>query len=161
MVFKVLMVDSVYCHMFDITKKLNQSKISQANLKIINDSDLKIHDNLDGKVYDLLLLKLLEIVDQDAYKQGSRKNVLRLAIDGIGSLEWGDFDQKQHKLFLFIKALKAAVRRLSCVVYITLPAYIYGDFFGINSNPAIRRLEHLVDAVVELESFAGKMLTNY
>ena len=92
--------------MFDITKKIDKLKLDESNLTIIDDADLQIQSNLDGKVYDLLLERLATVLNQANYRQGSRKTVLRLAIDSIGSFAWGDFDKNQHKLFLFIKALK-------------------------------------------------------
>ena len=38
---------------------------------------------------------------------------------------------------------------------ITVPAYLYHDFHDVQVHPTIRRLEHLADAVIEIESFAG------
>jgi elongator complex protein 4 len=129
--------------------------LKSSPLTVIGDTELLVEKHLEGKVYDILLEKVQNAVRAAAAEQGSKKNVIRIAVDSIGSYNWGDFDKDQKKLYIFVKALKALVRNLPCVVFITIPAYLHDDPSGSAPAPAIRRLEHLVDAVVELESFAG------
>ena len=54
-------------------------------------------------------------------------------------------------------ALKSLMRSSSAVCMITIPAYLYNDFEHVSHHPLIRKMEHVCDAVIEVESFAGTM----
>ncbi len=43
------------------------------------------------------------------------------------------------------------------VCFISIPAYLYGDYEGVHTDPLIRSIEHLADSVFELESFSGSV----
>ena len=147
--------DSVYCHQFDITKKISADKLKAATLHVIDESDLEVEKHLEGRVYDVLLAKLTELMQKLKDKQQNKIRVIRIAIDCIGSPFWGDFDPNQKQLYLFVKALKTVVQKLPCVAFISIPAHLYEGTTNERKSAAIRKLEHLVDAAICLDSFVG------
>jgi elongator complex protein 4 len=99
------------------------------------------------------------IVDGGFLTAASPRSILRIVIQSIGTLDW---TTDVHYAFLW--RLKLLLRKSHAVCIFTIPgmiltltieAYLYNDHHALSSNPFIRAVEILVDAVVEVESFAG------
>ncbi|CAG8711453.1 7479_t:CDS:2 [Funneliformis mosseae] len=85
-----------------------------------------------------------------------RNNAIRIGIHSIASPSWQS--RSSHDIFAFLHALRGLLRFSFGAAVITIPAYLYTSSF---SEPCsfIRRIEHMCDAVVEVESFAGSPAT--
>jgi elongator complex protein 4 len=77
------------------------------------------------------------------------RNVLRIVIHSLGSPLWGMDDDQLHSLAKFLFRLKGYLRSAYAVAMVTLPTHLIQD------SAIVRRLEHLCDTVVALESFEG------
>jgi elongator complex protein 4 len=78
---------------------------------------------------------------------------VRIILPDFGSPIWKDTSGKE--LFCILFQLKILVNRYPACCTLQLPAYLYNDQTYVSVNPDIQRLEHLADAVLELESFSG------
>ena len=59
----------------------------------------------------------------------------------------------------FLVSLKGLLRYSFAACVITFPAHLYRDHAGGGDTPSlVRRIEHICDAVVELESFEGQYI---
>lgn len=58
-------------------------------------------------------------------------------------------------LYHFTRSLKSLIQGSDIVVVMTMPAYLYNDFYNAAPNPFVRRIEYIADCVLEVESFAG------
>ena len=56
-----------------------------------------------------------------------------------------------QEVFKFFHALRGLLRSSNAAAVITMPAHLYSD----DSQDVVRRIEHMSDAVIELDSFAG------
>ncbi|CAG8581114.1 19460_t:CDS:2 [Cetraspora pellucida] len=138
-----------FCHTFDLTKQIPQSSIDSASITLVD--AIKWADELhDESIYDKLLSEIRHVIEQNHFSSlaapltGVEKNALRIGIHSIVSPSW-----RSNSPHVFIIMFDLSV--------ITIPAHLYSS----NSEPCsfIRRIEHISDAVVELESFAGSSAT--
>jgi elongator complex protein 4 len=86
---------------------------------------------------------------------GTKKKVLRIAINSIASPFWDVTENSSVQLYTFLHKLKSLVRNTYATVMITIPAYLYDDFNGHGVDPLIKRAEYAVDGILEVESFTG------
>lgn len=56
-------------------------------------------------------------------------------------------------MYKFCHALRGLLRFSFGTAVITVPAYLYDE-----APHVMKRIEHMVDAVIEIESFAGKRI---
>lgn len=56
-------------------------------------------------------------------------------------------------MFKFFHALRGLLRFSFGAAVVSIPAYLYDEMPNF-----VRRVEHMVDVVIEIESFAGKNL---
>lgn len=54
-------------------------------------------------------------------------------------------------MYKFFHALRGLLRFSFGTAVVTVPAYLYDEVPNV-----MKRIEHMVDAVIEIESFAGK-----
>jgi elongator complex protein 4 len=142
-----------YLHTFDLTKRIEPEVLGLAKITIYGAKEVT------QDKYNVLLEHIRKKLSLPQFNQGVKctKNVLRVCVNGVGSPDWNE-DEKLVKLFKFLYSLKGMIRNTNGVVYVTIPAYLYNDFHGVSSNPYIRRIEHAVDGVIEIESFQGIVL---
>ncbi|KAI8896504.1 Elongator complex protein 4 [Globomyces pollinis-pini] len=152
--------NSTYCHTFDLTKKIDTSLLATASAFLVDGTVLDDYkDNKGSESHYVKLLSILKSQIENPQYSASLENpgltrkVLRIAIHSIGSPHWNSASPED--LYRFIYSLKALLRNTYAVAVITLPAYLYDDFYSGPHNPYIRRVEHASDAVLEVESFAG------
>ncbi|CAG8528149.1 6894_t:CDS:2, partial [Racocetra persica] len=132
-----------FCYTFDLTKQIPQSSIDLASITLVDAT--KWTDELHNEsIYDKLLSEI------------RHKNALRIGIHSIASPSWRS--NSPHDLYRFFHALRGLLRISSSLSVITIPAHLYSSN-NSESCSFIRRIEHISDAVVELESFAGSSAT--
>ncbi|CAG8583614.1 6761_t:CDS:2, partial [Diversispora eburnea] len=140
-----------FCQSFDLTKSIPQSAIDSASMTLI---DSCTWDNEYKNPFNKLLSMIRKVVDKNfrsvVSTQGiEQRNILRIGIHSIASPSWQS--NSPQDIFIFFHALRSLLRFSYSSAVITIPAYLYGSF--------IRRIEHISDAVIELESFAGSSAT--
>ncbi|KAI8969664.1 Elongator complex protein 4 [Pilobolus umbonatus] len=135
-----------YCSQFDLTKKIPIPVLEEADISIIQ-SDESDND------YEALFNEIRSVVLNNHFSSivpapaGITRKALRIAIHSLASPSWQS--KTPHDLYKFFHALRGLLRFSFGTAIITLPAYLYDD------PHVIRRIEHIVDAVIEIESFAG------
>ncbi|CAG8578754.1 4823_t:CDS:2 [Dentiscutata erythropus] len=149
-----------FCYTFDLTKSIPQQSIDSASITLV-DATKWADEQHDESMYDKLLSEIRRVIDQNHFSSsatpstGVEKNALRIGIHSIASPLWNS--NSPHDLYRFFHALRGLLRNSSGLSVITIPAHLYTS----NLEPCsfIRRIEHISDAVVELESFAGSSAT--
>ncbi|XP_072277962.1 elongator complex protein 4 [Pyxicephalus adspersus] len=109
--------------------------------------------------YSQLLHSIQRAVHQGGFDgsnpQKGEKNILRIGIQSLGSVLWGDdicSDERPHNvhsLTRFLYALRGLLRSSLSVCFITVPAHL------IQNKAITVRVRNLSDTVVGLESFIG------
>ncbi|KAI8329340.1 Elongator complex protein 4 [Chlamydoabsidia padenii] len=146
-----------YCSLFDLTKRIPESILEEASLSLIDPSLEMDDDNKDQ--YDDLLQKIRKVIVDGNFSSaipvspGTQRNALRIAIHSLASPSWQS--KSSHDLFKFFHALRGLLRFSFGAAIVTIPAYLYDDVPNY-----IQRVEHVVDAVIEIESFAGSSSHN-
>ncbi|KAJ1650229.1 Elongator subunit elp4 [Dispira simplex] len=147
---------AAFCENFDLMQPVNPEVLGQPNLTTTTlDSSVDDH-------YQTLFAQLAGVVE-DGFSSlapapttgGRDRNILRLAIHDMASPLWHSPSPKS--CFAFLHALRGLLRFSFATCMITVPAHLYQH--GSQQSGFIRRMEHLCDAVVELESFAGSRRT--
>ncbi|XP_061466530.1 elongator complex protein 4 isoform X1 [Rhineura floridana] len=109
--------------------------------------------------YTRLLHSIQKVIHQQGYDgsipQKKQRNVLRIGIQSIGSVLWGDDicsaenPENIHSLTKFLYALRGLLRTSLSVCIITIPAHL------IQNKGITERVTNVSDTVVGLESFIG------
>ncbi|XP_074855085.1 elongator complex protein 4 isoform X2 [Carettochelys insculpta] len=109
--------------------------------------------------YTRLLQSIQRIICQEgfhgSYSQKKQKNILRIGIQSLGSVLWGDdvccTDNPDdiHSLTKFLYVLRGLLRTSLSACIITVPAHL------IQNTAIMERVTNLSDTVVGLESFIG------
>ncbi|RHZ75729.1 hypothetical protein Glove_209g82 [Diversispora epigaea] len=145
-------LEKPFCQSFDLTKLIPQSAIESASMTLIDACTWEYKNP-----FNKLLSMIRKVVDKNFRSvistQGTQdvdqRNILRIGIHSIASPSWQS--NSPQDIFIFFHALRSLLRFSYSSAVITIPAYLYGSF--------IRRIEHISDAVIELESFAGSSAT--
>ncbi|XP_053139032.1 elongator complex protein 4 isoform X2 [Hemicordylus capensis] len=109
--------------------------------------------------YTRLLHSIQTVISQEGFDgfipQKKQRNVLRIGIQNLGSVLWGDDicctedPQNIHSLTKFLYALRGLLRTSLSACIITIPAHL------IQNKAIMERVTNLSDTVVGLESFIG------
>ncbi|XP_040416417.1 elongator complex protein 4 isoform X1 [Cygnus olor] len=108
--------------------------------------------------YASLLHSIQRVIYQEGFDgshpQKKQKNILRIGIQSLGSLLWGDdicssdTPEDIHSLTKFLYVLRGLLRKSLSACIITVPSHLI-------QNKAMERVTNLSDIVVGLESFIG------
>uniref|UniRef100_A0A8D0FP51 Elongator complex protein 4 n=1 Tax=Strix occidentalis caurina TaxID=311401 RepID=A0A8D0FP51_STROC len=111
------------------------------------------------RAYTRLLQSIQRIIYQEGFDgsdpQKKQKNILRIGIQSLGSMLWGDdicssdTPEDIHSLTKFLYVLRALLRKSLSACIITVPAHL------IQNKAIMERVTNLSDMVVGLESFIG------
>ncbi|KAJ1969620.1 Elongator subunit elp4 [Dispira parvispora] len=141
-----------FCENFDLMQPVNPEVLDQPNLTT-SSLDSSVNDH-----YQALFSQLAGLVENGFSSLapvpatgGRDRNIIRLAIHDMASPLW--HSSSPESCFAFLHALRGLLRFSFATCMITVPAHLYQR--GPQKSGFIRRMEHLCDAVVELESFAG------
>ncbi|GAA5815801.1 hypothetical protein MFLAVUS_009316 [Mucor flavus] len=143
-----------YCSQFDLTKRVPTEVLDEASTEII-----QWHDNAEANDYEDLLSGIRKVILNGNFSSaipvapGTPRNALRVAIHSLASPSWQS--KSPHDLFKFCHALRGLLRFSFGTAVITVPAYLYDEVPHV-----MKRIEHMVDAVIEIESFAGDPVHN-
>ncbi|XP_074774219.1 elongator complex protein 4 isoform X1 [Athene noctua] len=112
-----------------------------------------------NSAYTRLLQSIQRIIYQEGFDgsdpQKKQKNILRIGIQSLGSMLWGDdicssdTPEDIHSLTKFLYVLRALLRKSLSACIITVPAHL------IQNKAIMERVTNLSDMVVGLESFIG------
>ncbi|KAI9261992.1 Elongator complex protein 4 [Sporodiniella umbellata] len=142
-----------YCSQFDLTKRITKETLDQAKTDILQ------WDYQGDEDYKTLIDEIRKVVLEGNFSSaipvapGTPRNALRLAIHSIGSPSWQS--QSPQDLYKFFHALRGLLRFSFGTAMITIPAHLYDE-----APHLIKRIEYMVDAVIEIESFAGDPVHN-
>ncbi|KAM3919991.1 elongator complex protein 4 isoform 2-T2 [Leptodactylus fuscus] len=152
-------------HYYDISKTMSPDLLQSAKAHSFYLPDISPLGEIYGSSSDLSCdyLQLLRSVHSAVHQGGfdgsnpqkGQKNILRIGIQSVGSVLWGDDICTQerphnlHSLTRFLYALRGLLRSSLSVCVITVPAHL------IQNKAIIARVRNLSDTVVGLESFIG------
>ncbi|XP_025020727.1 elongator complex protein 4-like [Python bivittatus] len=155
---------SKFGHYFDLSKTMAPELIQNVKWDgffILEETAL----DLDGKScnktcgYTKLLHSIQKVIYQQGYNgstfQKKQRNVLRIGIQSLGSVLWGDDicctenPENMHSLTRFLYVLRGLLRTSLSACIITIPAHL------IQNKAIMERVTNLSDTVVGLESFIG------
>ncbi|KAI7826749.1 Elongator complex protein 4 [Kickxella alabastrina] len=129
-----------FCERFDLS------------LRIPGDVVDKAQPRYDGDMYRCVLDRISELV-QDGFssltplKPNTERTILRIELRSLGS------GSKNTSILQFLHELRGLLRYSYAACVISFPVHLYEEA-GVRL-PIVRRIEHLCDAVIELESFEG------
>ncbi|KAJ2686863.1 Elongator subunit elp4 [Coemansia spiralis] len=156
--------DTPYCENFDLSMRIPQKVIDRASVDIV-DGDaiargMSGTENKSGDMYRLVLEKISALID-DGFSSlkplppNAERNILRIELRSLGSGFWRG--SGPNAILAFLHGLRGLLRYSYAACVISFPAYLYEEA-GVRL-PIVRRIEHLCDAVIELESFEGSNAT--
>ncbi|NXG01095.1 ELP4 protein, partial [Sakesphorus luctuosus] len=151
-------------HYYDVSKKMSPELLQSIKWhsfypheELSSQPEMKAC-NMNG-VYARLLQSLQRIISQGGFDgsdpQKKPKNVLRIGVQSLGSLVWGDdvcctdTPEDIHSLTKFLYVLRGLLRKSLSACIITVPAHL------IQNKAIMERVTNLSDVVVGLESFIG------
>nr|XP_021135481.1 elongator complex protein 4 isoform X2 [Columba livia] len=112
-----------------------------------------------NSAYARLLQSIQRIIYQEGFDgsdpQKKQKTILRIGIQSLGSMMWGDdicssdTPEDVHSLTKFLYVLRGLLRKSLSACIITVPAHL------IQNKAIMERVTNLSDTVVGLESFIG------
>ncbi|XP_069824488.1 elongator complex protein 4 isoform X2 [Dendropsophus ebraccatus] len=152
-------------HYYDISKTISPDMLQSAKMHSFYLPDVIPPDGLFdpssemSRDYRQLLNSIQRVIHQGGFDgsnpQKGQKNILRLGVQSLGSVLWGDDictherPHNVHSLTRFLYALRGLLRSSLSVCVITVPSHL------IQNKAIIARVKNLSDTVVGLESFIG------
>ena len=151
---------SKFGHNFDLTRRMEPSRLDMVH-KVLFDA-LQCSSSSSEMLYHELMDSMQDTISKglfslDKTSTSQQANVLRVAIESIGSALWleeGGGVTAEGSLATalprFLHLLRGTCRASYAVAMVTVPVHLFQDV------AYTRRLERLCDGVVRLESFADK-----
>ncbi|EIE77671.1 hypothetical protein G6F46_000705 [Rhizopus delemar] len=142
-----------YCSQFDLTRRITKEALEEAKTNILQ------WDYQGNEDYKTLMDEIRKVVLEGNFSSavpvapGTARHALRVAIHSIASPSWQS--KSLHDLYKFFHALRGLLRFSFGTAMITIPAHLYEE-----APHLIKRIEYMVDAVIEIESFAGDPVHN-
>ncbi|KAH9251311.1 hypothetical protein BSLG_000789 [Batrachochytrium salamandrivorans] len=152
---------SQYCHTFDLTKRIDPEVLACSSILSYDGTTLSADSpNMYRNLLANVKAAIADRCSSIATNPSKPPTLLRIGIRSFASPEWTVTSDSRtppriQDACIFLHALKATLRNTLAVCIVTVPAHLYDDFYGIRAEPLVRRLEHIADAVVEIESFSG------
>ncbi|KAI8050134.1 Elongator complex protein 4 [Gilbertella persicaria] len=147
-----------YCSQFDLTKRIPANILEEAHTEIMQWTH-ELDEKDDHDDYSILLDKIRQVVLNGNFSSaipvapGTPRHALRVAIHSLASPSWQY--KTPNDLYKFFHALRGLLRFSFGTAIVTIPAYLYDEVPNV-----MKRIEHMVDAVIEIESFAGDPVHN-
>ncbi|KAJ2286079.1 Elongator subunit elp4, partial [Coemansia sp. RSA 2706] len=148
-----------FCERFDLMLRIQPTAVDQAQVEVLDSGRLLCmasDTKYGGDMYQCLLDHIAALIDNGFSSlkptaPGAVRNILRIEIGSLGSGFWQGSDSLS--ILKFLHRLRGLLRYSYAVCMLSFPVHLYEDT-GVRL-PVVRRIEHLCDAVVELESFEG------
>ncbi|KAJ3012181.1 Elongator subunit elp4 [Thoreauomyces humboldtii] len=143
-----------FCNLFDLTKRITPATLNAAGPRMalldVSQWAIEAEEHGEKSVFHRLIEYIEGLVDEGGFR--IRPNapppptVLRIAIHSLASPIWGDASSSQ--IAQFLHSLRAVLRTSYATAIVTLP----------HTTPATTATiaSHLSDAVIALDSFAGR-----
>ncbi|KAH8333838.1 hypothetical protein KR059_003749 [Drosophila kikkawai] len=100
--------------------------------------------------YGGLLNDIQQLLRDESFVAGTKKNLCRVCLTSVGSPLWYD-ENFGEDLIKFLTLLMASVRNCNSVCLITMPMHLIAKY----DASLVPKIRQLVDYAIELESFAG------
>ncbi|KAH8249335.1 hypothetical protein KR032_008568 [Drosophila birchii] len=100
--------------------------------------------------YGGLLNDIQQLLRDESFVAGTKKNLCRVCLTSLGSPLWYD-ENFGEDLIKFLTLLMASVRNCNSVCLITMPMHLIAKY----DASLVPKIRQLVDYAIELESFAG------
>ncbi|NXE27458.1 ELP4 protein, partial [Ardeotis kori] len=151
-------------HYYDVSKTMSPELFQSVKwhsfyLHEESSSQSKMKSCNMNSAYARLLHSIQKIIYQEGFDgsdpQKKQKNILRIGIQSLGSVLWGedicssDTPEDIHSLTKFLYVLRGLLRKSLSACIITVPAHL------IQNKAIMERVTNLSDTVVGLESFIG------
>ncbi|KAL9850217.1 elongator complex protein 4 isoform 1-T1 [Geothlypis trichas] len=151
-------------HYYDVSKKMSPELCQSVKLhsfylheELPSEPKMKTWNMNSG--YAKLLQSIQRIISQEGFDgsdpQKKQRNILRIGIQSLGSILWGDdvccsdAPEDPQSLTKFLYVLRGLLRKSLSACIITVPAHL------IQNKAIMERVTNLSDMVVGLESFIG------
>ncbi|KAI8326096.1 PAXNEB-domain-containing protein [Martensiomyces pterosporus] len=152
-----------FCERFDLSMRIPQEVLDKAQVEVLNGdviARMSSGGEYAGDMYRCVLDKIAALIDGGfsslkPLPQDQDRNILRIELRSLGSEFW--HGSSPTSILQFLHQLRGLLRYSYAACVISFPAYLYEDA-GVR-QPIVRRIEHLCDAVIELESFEGAYAT--
>lgn len=126
--------DSSFGHYYDLTKKIKKETLEKANVTTWDGENVKKENSIfENDAYMDLLLNIEKTLTEGQFlisQTATKRNVLRIAINSIGSRLWlGDSEeQTQSDLLKFLYMFRALLRESFAVAVLTVPVLNFDDY---------------------------------
>lgn len=100
--------------------------------------------------YGGLLNDIQQLLRDESFVAGTKKNLCRVCLTSLGSPLWYD-EHFGEDLIKFLTLLMASIRNCNSVCLITMPMHLIAKY----DASLVPKIRQLVDYAIELESFAG------
>ncbi|KAL8565341.1 hypothetical protein ACOMHN_029036 [Nucella lapillus] len=163
---------SAFGHYYNLSKTMDTQRLQSANVECVNFSQLLAYENehLDRMRsphcrYHCALQRIRKRIEEGSFStsvQCSKRNILRIAVHGLGSTLWGETsgsgdrgdntdDDDGALLLQFLLALRATLRTSFSVCFLTVPTLLF------QNTALVKRVERLCDTVLRLHSFSASL----
>ncbi|XP_077674594.1 elongator complex protein 4 isoform X3 [Eretmochelys imbricata] len=151
-------------HYYDVSKTVSPELLQSIKWhRFFLPEEMSLHPEIKTCNMTCGYIKLLQSIQRIIYQEGfdgsypqkKQKNILRIGIQSLGSVLWGDdvccADNPEdiHSLTKFLYILRGLLRMSLSACIITVPAHL------IQNKAIMERVTNLSDMVVGLESFIG------
>lgn len=148
-------------HSFNLLKTVSNEVLEKCDIKVC---DVKELEDADESVWkNTSYCKLVQEIHEKVKNGGflidptvkpEHKNILRIGVQSLGSLLWGDLKYSSKNLCTFLISLRAIMRSCFGVAVITIPSNV------LNFSDIREKIQICSDYVVQLESFEGGGIVN-
>ncbi|KAM7164343.1 elongator complex protein 4 isoform 3-T3 [Macrochelys suwanniensis] len=151
-------------HYYDVSKTVSPELLQSIKWhRFFLPEEMSLHPEIKTCNMTYGYTRLLQSIQRIIYQEGfdgsspqkKQKNILRIGIQSLGSVLWGDdvccADNPEdiHSLTKFLYVLRGLLRMSLSACIITVPAHL------IQNKAIMERVTNLSDTVVGLESFIG------
>uniref|UniRef100_A0A7M4FVF8 Elongator complex protein 4 n=1 Tax=Crocodylus porosus TaxID=8502 RepID=A0A7M4FVF8_CROPO len=155
---------SRFGHYYDVSKTLSPELLQSTKCHhFFLPEEISLHPNINICNMTSGYIRLLQSIQRIIYQEGfdgshpqkKQKNILRIGIQNLGSVLWGedisctDNPEDIYSLTKFLYVLRSLLRMSLSACIITVPAHL------IQNKAIMERVTNLSDTVVGLESFIG------
>ncbi|XP_076471871.1 elongator complex protein 4-like [Babylonia areolata] len=157
-------------HYFNLSQTMEADRLRAVSVDCTGFSDLVAYEqqHLDNTHsthcrYQCVLQRIRKRIEEGNFITSAaceKRNILRIAIPGLGSTLWGSTggatehtEEEEASLLQFLLALRATLRTSFSVCLLTIPTYLF------QTVAVVKRVQQLCDTVVRLQSFSTSLKT--
>lgn len=150
-------------HTFNLLKTVPNEFIDSSDVTESDIDDLVDADSDESVWKNTSYCKLVQHIHRTVQSGGflidptvkkEHKNILRIGVQSLGSLLWGNLKYSSRNLCTFLISLRAIIRSCFGIAVITLPSSL------LSLDGLREKIQTCSDYVVQLESFEGEGVVN-